>query len=83
MRYPNWLRSALLVSIMTLVTANSASACPNCSRALADQDETKVGNVAAGYSRSILLMIAVPFTMLGAGTVAIVRVAKRGGIPQL
>ncbi|QDV34112.1 hypothetical protein [Tautonia plasticadhaerens] len=83
MRTTNRLRLGLLAGILLLASTTPASACPNCSRALADQQRGRAGDVASGFSRSILLMIAVPFTLFGIGTFAVVRAARRGGIPQL
>jgi hypothetical protein len=83
MRIASRVRIGLVAGVILLGLANSGSACPNCSRALADQEQGEAGDVAAGFSRSILLMIAVPFTLFGIGAVSIVRVARRGGIPQL
>ena len=36
-----------------------------------------------GYNWSVLFMLAVPFTMLGTGTLAIIRASKRGTLPEL
>jgi hypothetical protein len=83
MKLASRLRLGLLAGALLLALANTGSACPNCSRALADQEQGEAGDVAAGFSRSILLMIAVPFTLFGIGAVSVVRVARRGGIPQL
>jgi len=73
--------AALLIG---LAAPNIASACPNCSGAVAE-DESKAdsGRLAAGYSKSILFMMAMPFALIGTGTVLIVRQARRGGIPPL
>lgn len=83
MRTLDWLRLVLLAGILLLASSSEASACPNCSKALADQEQGQAGDVASGFSRSILLMIAVPFSLFGIGTFAVVRAARRGGIPQL
>jgi hypothetical protein len=39
--------------------------------------------MARGYNWSVLLMLAVPFTMLGTGTLMVMRAAKRGTLPEL
>lgn len=87
MRIRNCLRLSLLALalMLPLVSAPTASACPNCKDALASQGVTPggAGDISAGFSRSILLMMAMPFALLGVGTVAIVRLARRGGLPRL
>ncbi|RUL87195.1 hypothetical protein [Tautonia sociabilis] len=83
MRPSTWLLTAVLAGALCLGLSPSAPACPNCKDALAAQDPGGAGDVSAGYSRSILLMIAVPFVLFGSGTVAVVRLARKGGIPQL
>lgn len=78
---PGLLAAAL---ILPLVAPCPASACPNCKSGLAvEESEGSRGDFATGFSRSIVLMLAMPFAMLGIGTVAVVRLARKGGIPQL
>lgn len=80
------LRLGLLASalILPLAAGSPASACPNCKSGLAvEESEGSRGDFATGFSRSIVLMLAMPFAMLGVGTVAVVRLARKGGIPQL
>jgi uncharacterized protein YceK len=62
--------------------ATMAVACPNCKEAVAAQPGE--GSTAAdGYNWSILFMLAVPFSMLGAGTVLVRRAVKQGAFPEL
>jgi hypothetical protein len=71
---------------LPLSLGSPASACPNCKEALASDPAGQAdgaGDISVGFSRSILLMMAMPFALLGAGTVAVVWIARRGGIPQL
>ena len=59
-----------------------AAACPNCKEAVSAQP-SEVAGMARGYNWSVLLMLAVPFTLLGTGTLMVVRAAKRGTLPEL
>lgn len=58
----------------------SATACPRCRDAVRGQSQT---HLAEGFSYSIYLMIAVPLAMAGSGTVALVRAARKGLLPEL
>ncbi len=71
-----------LTLIMVLLVASDALACPNCKEAVANQDGDSM-RLANGYSWSILLMIAMPFTLLGTGMLMIARAVKRGILPEL
>jgi hypothetical protein len=71
---------AMLVLVLGLT--GSASACPNCKEAVAAQP-SEVAGMARGYNWSVLLMLAVPFTLLGTGTLMVVRAAQRGALPEL
>lgn len=62
--------------------AAPAAACPNCKEAVAAQP-SEVASMARGYNWSVLVMLAVPFTMLGTGTLMVVRAARRGALPEL
>ncbi len=72
-----WLALLLVIGL-----AGEALGCPNCKEAVAAQDGDAM-RLANGYSWSILLMIAMPFTLLGTGMVMIARAVKRGGFPEL
>jgi hypothetical protein len=72
-----WLALLLVVGL-----ACDALGCPNCKEALANQDGDAL-RLANGYSWSILLMIAMPFALLGTGTMMLVRAVRRGGFPKL
>lgn len=80
----------LLAGMLCLFATTPAISCPNCKDALSRQEHLEgpgsgagAGDFATGFSRSVLLMMAMPFALLGVGTVAVVRLARRGGIPQL
>ncbi len=59
-----------------------ASACPNCKEAVAAQP-ADVAAAAQGYNWSILLMMSMPFTLLGTGAFLVARAVKRGTIPEM
>jgi hypothetical protein len=71
-----------LCLVLTLWISSEALGCPNCKEAVASQDGDAM-RLANGYSWSILLMIGMPFTLLGTGMLMVVRAVKRGSLPQL
>jgi hypothetical protein len=71
-----------LVLIVIVGFASDAVGCPNCKEAVATQDGDSL-RLANGYSWSILLMIAMPFSLLGTGMLMVVRAVKRGEFPEL
>jgi hypothetical protein len=79
--------SAALIAALLAPTA--AHACPNCRDAIRDNNSPKspaeadAASLAQGFNRSILAMIAVPVLLLGAGSIGLVRAARRGQIPPL
>ncbi len=72
----------LLGLALILATAPEASACPNCKEAVANQDDD-AARLADGYSWSILVMMAMPFTLVGTGSFFIARAVKRGTLPEM
>jgi hypothetical protein len=72
--------TSLLILLFGLTVP--VEACPNCKEAVSAQPSELAG-MARGYNWSVLFMIAVPFTMLGTGTLMVVRAAKRGVLPEL
>ena len=72
-----WLALLLLVGL-----AGEALGCPNCKEAVANQDGDAM-RLANGYSWSIILMIAMPFALLGTGMMMIARAVKRGALPEM
>ena len=72
-----WLLSLLLMM------GPDARACPNCKQAVANQGGPEAQRLADGYSYSILMMIAMPFGLLGTGTFFIARAARRGLLPEI
>lgn len=57
-------RLAPLVAVVAVLTAADALGCPNCKDAVDTSDPDGL-NVARGYFYSILLMLAMPFTLAG------------------
>lgn len=72
----------ILAAAALLLPAASASACPNCKEALAAQTGD-AARLKDGYYYSIVLMIAMPFTLLGAGAFFVARAVKRGALPEM
>jgi heme/copper-type cytochrome/quinol oxidase subunit 2 len=66
--------------LLLLAWAGDASACPNCKEAIAAQGNGE--SLKTGYFWSILFMIAMPFSLLGTGTLMVVRAVKRGALPE-
>lgn len=56
--------------------------CPNCKEAVANQGNTNATRLADGYSWSILLMMAMPFTLLGTGAYFVTRAVRNGALPE-
>ncbi len=81
MRRLHWIVPVLAIGLW-LGAEGVASACPNCKEAVAAQPDA-VAAMARGYSWSILLMMSMPFTLLGTGAFLIARAVKRGAIPEM
>ncbi len=79
------LKSAVpaLVIAAALAMPGAARACPNCKEAVANQPGSDAAAMRDGYFWSILLMMGMPFGMLSAGTLLVVRAVKRGALPEL
>jgi hypothetical protein len=54
----------LIAAVMAVVAGTEARGCPNCKDAVNTSDPEGL-NVARGYFYSILLMLAMPFTLVG------------------
>lgn len=68
--------------LLTLAQASYARACPGCKEALASQTG-EASKLKDGYYHSILIMMAMPFALLGTGTFFVVRAVKRGTLPEM
>jgi heme/copper-type cytochrome/quinol oxidase subunit 2 len=55
---------AAVLAFVLLLTASDALGCPNCKDAVNTSDPDGL-NLARGYFYSILLMLAMPFTLIG------------------
>jgi hypothetical protein len=71
-----------LAILLVLGLPGQAPACPNCKEAVANQDGDSM-RLANGYSWSIILMISMPFAILGTGTLMISRAVRSGALPEL
>lgn len=70
------------VALLAFAGEARVHACPNCKEAVAAQP-ADVARMANGYNWSVMFMIAVPFTMLGAGAFALHRAVKLGILPEM
>lgn len=79
------LRTIATASVLglALMPTDEARACPNCKEAVANQAGGDAARLADGYSWSILVMMAMPFTLLGTGAFLVVRAVRRGALPEL
>jgi hypothetical protein len=82
MRSGGRLLPVLVLGLMILGAGGVASACPNCKEAVAAQP-SEVANMKNGYNWSVLFMMSMPFTLLGAGALMIAREVKKGTIPEM
>lgn len=77
-----WTPAIASICLM-LALAHPAAACPNCKEAVANQPGgSEAARLADGYSYSILLMMAMPFALLGTGAFAVTRAVRRGAFPE-
>lgn len=74
--------ASLIILALALNGAVRATACPNCKEAFASQtgDAAKLKD---GYYYSILLMVGMPFALVGAGAFSVIRAVRRGSLPEL
>ena len=76
-----WLRCLqaalpLLIVAVALLTAADAFGCPNCKDAVSDADPDGM-NLARGYFYSILIMLAMPFALIGSFSAYVWREMRR------
>ncbi len=72
----------LPIVVLLVGMSGEVSACPNCKEAVAAQPN-EAASMKNGYNYSVLFMIAMPFTLLGAGSFMVVRAVKRGVLPEM
>ena len=82
MRRPQRLLGMLTLAL-ALACGATASACPNCKEAVAEQPGEDATRLRDGYFYSILFMIGMPFLLFGTGVVMVVRAVRRGALPEL
>jgi hypothetical protein len=73
----------ILLSAALIGACQTVHACPNCKEAIANQDGSDAEGLRKGYFWSIIMMISVPFSLVGAGTFVVIRAVKRGSLPPL
>ena len=81
MRNKSWIAPALALAGLLLLAAD-ATACPGCKEAVANQSGDAL-RLKDGYYWSIIIMIAMPFSMLGTGAFFVTRAIKRGLLPEM
>jgi hypothetical protein len=74
-------RRLALTLVLVAWAAGVAHACPNCKEAMASQtgDAAKLKD---GYYYSIIVMMGMPFALLGTGAYFVARASKRGALPE-
>jgi hypothetical protein len=77
-----WGWVVVCVALLATASAGRVDACPNCKEAVAAQP-ADVSRMANGYNMSVMFMIAVPFTLFGAGAFAVHRAVKSGVLPEM
>lgn len=81
-RFATRLFTLLLLLAAGSVWTSPATACPNCKDGVVDAEEGGEA-LGEGYNASIMLMLGVPFALLGTGAALIAHAAKRGDLPEL
>jgi len=79
-----WRNRLLGLAVATLILApatDRAMACPNCKEAVTLQSG-EVADLSNGYNWSVLVMLAVPFSLMGTGALLVHRAVKRGSLPE-
>jgi hypothetical protein len=76
------LSTTALALALSPALAPDATACPNCKEAVAEQPD-EAGRLREGYSYSILVMLGMPFLLLGTGAFFLARAVRRGALPPL
>jgi len=66
----------LLIVAVALLAAADAFGCPNCKDAVSDADPDGM-NLARGYFYSILIMLAMPFALIGSFSAYVWREMRR------
>lgn len=78
-----------VLAVALTAVAPQAWACPNCKDGLAHYDAANgragysANGLQAGFSYSVMFMLAVPLSLVGAGGLAVRRLVKQGRMPEL
>lgn len=75
--------ATLGLALALAAVAAPAQACPGCKEGLAEQSPGDAERLKSGYSNSVLMMVSMPFLLLGAGSFMVVRAVRRGALPPL
>ncbi len=81
-------KSIVLASFLVLMFAGVSNACPNCKDGLAHYDAangragSSTNGLQAGFSYSVMFMLAVPISILGFGVTKVRKLAKEGRLPE-
>jgi hypothetical protein len=62
--------------------AINLAACPNCKEAVS-LDAGEATNLSNGFNWSVVLMLTVPFSMLGTGAFMVRRAVRQGTFPEM
>ncbi|MGI9177516.1 MAG: hypothetical protein ACR2IT_06635 [Pirellulales bacterium] len=73
---PSWRTLAVCLVAVVVLGGGDAIACPNCKDAVNTSDPEGL-NIARGYFYSILIMLAMPFTLAGSFGVYVWREMRR------
>lgn len=68
--------------VLSLFSASQATACPNCKEAVS-ATPSEAASLADGFNWSVLLMLTVPFSLLGTGALMVRHAVKNGAFPEL
>jgi hypothetical protein len=76
------LLQALFVFALLLMPIANVQACPSCREAVGNQTG-EAATLKDGYYYSILMMMSMPFALMGTGAFFVVRLVKSGAIREL
>lgn len=79
---PAMLRRLAFAVTLGLALAPAASACPSCKEAVGAQP-SDAARWSEGFAWSIVLMLAVPTTLVTAGGLAVRRAVRLGIMPEM
>ncbi len=68
--------------VLSVQGAREAAACPNCKEAVT-ATSSEAASMADGFNWSVMLMLTVPFSLMGTGALMVRRAVKMGTFPEL